>query len=239
MTICTKPVKIKIKGYLYKNHMSKTHSRARVFLKEGGRQKTKERELPLETIFHPSVWEEDILPENEKAYAECEVCTPKSRIIWGEGAKNAPCMIILDNPGEREDRDGKKYVCGTRQTLQKTLYETEISPENVYLTYLLKCRPLKKYDKQKARAFSLPFLERQIERQNPLILAVLGDVAAQALTRDENQSVKALRGAWIPLLGRQARVSYHPLAVRRRPNLLPLFYEDFQAISAALKKLRP
>lgn len=32
-------------------------------------------------------------------------------------------MILLDNPGAREDRERNSFICGTRQTLQKAAYE--------------------------------------------------------------------------------------------------------------------
>lgn len=116
----------------------------------------------MDLNFTPEVWPEDKMPLDAANYMECEVCTPKSRIIWGEGNPKAPVIIILDNPGAREDNEGKQYVCGTRA-------------DDVYLTYLLKCRPLRSYDKQKARSFSKPFLERQIRTIQPRYIVCLGD----------------------------------------------------------------
>lgn len=31
-------------------------------------------------------------------------------MVWGEGNPAAPIMIILDNPGAREDREGKLFA---------------------------------------------------------------------------------------------------------------------------------
>lgn len=44
------------------------------------------------------------------------------RLVWGEGYPGAPLMIVLDNPGARENRSGEPYVCGTRQTLRRALH---------------------------------------------------------------------------------------------------------------------
>ena len=38
-------------------------------------------------------------------------------MICGEGNSDAPIMIILDNPGAREDREGNPNVCGTYSKL--------------------------------------------------------------------------------------------------------------------------
>lgn len=185
--------------------------------------------------FEPTPWPEDKPPKEAESYTKCEICTDRSRLIWGEGNPSAPVFIILDNPGAREDKDGKAYVCGTRQTLQTVLSGVNISPKDVYLTYLLKCRPLRKYDKERARAFSKPFLAKQIDSAGPRYLVCLGDVVVQSMFEDGDIGVKDLRGKWQTLMGYPCMVSYHPLAVRRRPNLMKLFIEDWEMVAEKLR----
>ena len=98
------------------------------------------------------------MPPETIGYEQCEVCSEKSRIIWGEGNPKAPIIVILDNPGAREDKEGREYVCGTRETLQKAIYQVNLKADDIYVTYLLKCRPLRKYDREKARSFSKAYL---------------------------------------------------------------------------------
>ena len=178
--------------------------------------------------FVPKIWPEDQVPSGAlKYYNQCEVCTEKSRMIWGEGNPNAPILIILDNPGERVDKEGREYVCGTRQTLQGAIHRVGLDAHDFYLTYLLKCRPLKKYDKERAREFSKPFLFGQIETIDPKFIVCLGDVVIQTVFGDKETSVKSLRGVWRSVMDRPCLVSYHPLAIRRRPNLMGIFMEDW------------
>lgn len=103
----------------------------------------------MDNNFLPTIWPEDKLPLVAKDYIQCEPCSSKSRIIWGEGNPKAAIYIILDNPGARENKEGIEYICGTRITLQETLNKVNINSNSVYLTYLLKCRPLRSYDKKK------------------------------------------------------------------------------------------
>lgn len=184
--------------------------------------------------FEPRVWVEDDVPGNALNYVNCEVCSQKSRIIWGEGNPQGKVAIVLDNPGEREDKTGQEYVCGTRQTLQTGLHRVGISAEDVYLTYLLKCRPLRGYDKDRARSFSLPFLIRQIAEINPKLVLYLGDVVVQTILGDKDAHVKDLRGKTHHVMGYRAVISYHPLAVRRRPNLGKYFLEDLEMVKMRL-----
>lgn len=97
----------------------------------------------------------------------------------------------------------------------------------MFMSIILKCRPLKKYDKEKARNFSLPFLLNQIEEIKPKFLVCLGDIVTKVMFKDKEVSVKDLRGTWHALNGLPAMVSYHPLAVSRRPNLSNFFKADF------------
>ncbi len=188
----------------------------------------------MHPCFAPSIWPEDEIPAGADHYRQCELCTQKSRVIWGEGNPKAPVFIILDNPGAREDQGGNAYVCPTRQTLQTALHQANLGPDNVYVTYLLKCKPLRRYDKEEARAFSKPFLIGQIERMRPKFIVCLGDVVVRVMFDDREACVKNLRGRWHTVLGRPCLVSYHPLAVRRRPNLMCRFMEDWNMLAQRL-----
>ena len=188
----------------------------------------------MDSCFEPVIWPEDKLPKEAAGYQECEICTGKSRIIWGEGNPAAPVVIVLDNPGAREDKEGNEYVCGTRQTLQTALHQVNLAPEDIYVTYLLKCRPFRQYNKEEVRAFSKPFLIRQIETMQPKFIVCLGDTVIQTMFDDKEANVKSLRGAWHVVLGYPCVVSYHPLAVRRRPNLQRQFVEDWSMLAQRL-----
>lgn len=188
----------------------------------------------MDANFTPIVWPEEKAPPEAFDYAQCEVCTNNSRVIWGEGNPQAPIFIILDNPGAREDKAGREYVCGTRETLQRALQQISLTMDEVYITYLLKCRPLRKYDKEKARSFSKPFLEKQIIKAQPDYIVCLGDTVVQSMFDDSKAQVKKLRGSWHTIMGFSAIVSYHPLAVRRRPNLMNQFMQDWKLLEQKL-----
>lgn len=176
--------------------------------------------------FSPIILPLDNPPPEAESYKNCEICTEKSPIIWGEGNPKAPIIIVLDNPGKRIDKEGNEYVCGTRQTLQSAVFHANFTLNDIYVTYLLKCSPIKKYNKDEVRAFSKPFLIKQIKASSAKYLVFLGDTVIKSLY-SENTDVKSLRGTWQKYLGLPVMVSYHPLAVRRRPNLLNIFMKDW------------
>lgn len=180
------------------------------------------------TEFCPITLPEDLVPHQQTGCKECGLYEHGSRMIWGEGNPEAKMMVVLDNPGEREDRDGVPYLCGTRQTMQKTAYQAGFNLHDLYITYILKRRPRKKYDKPATRTICMRHLKHQIEEKRPALILCLGNVAVQSFFNDEEKDVKSLRGTIHEVNGIPTTVAYHPLAIRRRPQLATKFLEDWQ-----------
>jgi DNA polymerase len=181
--------------------------------------------------FEPGIWPEEAVPDYAENCRRCELADQRTRMVWGEGNPCAPILVLLDNPGEREDREGNPYVCGTRETLQETAASAGLGREDLYVTYLLKCRPRRAYDKNLARRSCWMHLAGQIAAKSPEFIFCLGDAAVKTFFHDEDASVKRFRGEWRKALGASVLVSYHPLAVRRRPPLRPLFQADWMMLS--------
>ncbi|MGI5883162.1 MAG: uracil-DNA glycosylase [Dethiobacteria bacterium] len=178
----------------------------------------------------PAILPEDVVPPACRFCKQCEVGHHGTRVIWGEGNPAAPLFVILDNPGAREDKEGVPYLCGTRETMQTAAYEAGVEPGSMYISYLLKCRPRRAYDKEKARATCLNYLWGQLEAADPKVIMCLGNVVCQALFGEADISVKELRGKVHLLKNYRIVTSYHPLAVRRRPVLYKYFLQDWRLV---------
>lgn len=178
-----------------------------------------------------TLWPEDPIPEHLKNCSECGLEKHGTRMIWGEGNPQAPIYILLDNPGAREDRENKPFLCGTRQTLQKAANEVGLTADDLYVTFVLKRRPKKAYDKEETRKICINHFLEQIQLNKPKFIFCLGNVSVQSFFQNTELDVKSLRGEWHDMLGYQTTVAYHPLAVRRRPNLWPLFLDDWMFVA--------
>lgn len=181
--------------------------------------------------FCPLPWSEEPTPNHLENCGECGLDEHGTRMVWGEGNPEAPIMIILDNPGAREDREGSPFICGTRQTLQQSIHDVGLKMVDVYVTFILKRRPVRAYQKDQVREICMRHLERQIEDKKPALILCLGNVAVQSFFRNSDVDVRTLRGSWHDVGGYQTAVAYHPLAVRRRPNLKPLFLQDLEFVA--------
>ena len=185
----------------------------------------------LKPDFLPVIWPEAETPPEVSNCRECELHKHRTRIIWGEGNPYAPIIAILDNPGAREDKAGNPFVCGTRQTLQLAAFEAGFKIEDIFITYILKCRPINRYNKESARSACSIHLIKQIEQQKPKFALCMGNVAVQWFFGNTNAEVKDLRGRWYNVREIPTMVTYHPLAVRRRPNLLRQFTQDWKMLA--------
>lgn len=178
----------------------------------------------------PALWPEDPLPEYAAGCEKCELCGHRTRIIWGEGSPQGELIVLLDNPGRREDKEGQPFVCGARQALQAAAYAAGFDQNDIYVTYILKCRPKKAYDKGAARSQCIGYFGQQLKQGNFKALLCLGDTAVKTFFSDPELTVKSTRGTWHNIRGIPTYTSYHPFAVRRRPNLYKIFLKDWQAV---------
>ncbi|MFT4414780.1 uracil-DNA glycosylase [Fredinandcohnia humi] len=186
--------------------------------------------------FCASLWPEEPTPENLRNCSECGLDKHGSRMVWGEGNPEAPIMILLDNPGAREDRENKPFVCGTRQTLQQATHEVGLHVDELYVTYILKRKPTRAYNKEETREICMRHLIQQLHSKQPQYIVCLGNIAVQSFFQNPETDVKTLRGKVHHVRGYQTFVAYHPLAVRRRPNLWPLFLEDLKLVATYFNK---
>ncbi|CAM3097514.1 uracil-DNA glycosylase [Filibacter tadaridae] len=158
-------------------------------------------------------------------------------MVWGEGNPDAPIMIILDNPGARENREGDAFLCGTRQTLQEVANDAGLDIDDLYVTYILKRKPVRAYEKEKVRHICMKHLDQQLKEKKPTLILCLGNVAVQSFFQNPEAEVKTLRGSWYDIRGFKTAVAYHPLAVRRRPNLRSLLLEDLKFVAECYNTL--
>jgi uracil-DNA glycosylase len=181
-------------------------------------------------------WPEDLPPSRNLTCRDCALARPVSRIIWGEGNPDASVWVLLDNPGMREDHSGKSFVCGTRQTLHSTAAEFGFSADNLYVTYVVRRRPVGKYPKDTERAICVANFFEQISQTPPKVIFCMGDVAISSLLGTEAH-VKEMRGYLHAWNDHTLLVTYHPLAVRRRQNLVRYWQTDWELLKSVYPRL--
>ena len=79
--------------------------------------------------------------ELRKAAPECRGCElwePATQVVFSAGNDRAPLVLVGEQPGDAEDRQGIPFVGPAGKVLQRALAEAEIAVADVYVTNAVK-----------------------------------------------------------------------------------------------------
>lgn len=164
-----------------------------------------------------------------EAAAHCRACDlykTATQTVFGEGAAHAQVMFVGEQPGDREDIEGKPFVGPAGRVLGEALEEAGIERRHVYITNAVKHFKWKPQGKrrlhQKPNAAEInacrPWLDAEIALVKPQILVLLGATAAQALLGRDFR-VSQQRGQFIERPGLPLTMAtVHPSSILRAPD---------------------
>ena len=193
------------------------------------------------------------LPALREAAAGCRACDlykTGTQTVFGQGAEHAQVMFVGEQPGDREDREGKPFVGPAGRVLDEALEEAGIDRKRVYITNAVKHFKWKPQGKrrlhQKPNAAEInacrPWLDAEIAVVKPHLLVLLGATAAQALLgRDFRVSVQ--RGQLIERPGLPPMMAtVHPSSILRAPDdetralEMRAFVQDLKRVAPHLQR---
>jgi uracil-DNA glycosylase family protein len=155
----------------------------------------------------------------------CDLYREATQVVFGEGKPQASMLLVGEQPGDREDRDGKPFVGRAGQLLDKCLKSAGIDRAEVYITNAVKhfkweprgkIRLHKKPNSLEITACR-PWLEKEIEAVHPQVIVCLGATAAQALLGAQFRLTKH-RGEVFPTQYGSVTATIHPSAILRMPE---------------------
>ncbi|MCK2215034.1 UdgX family uracil-DNA binding protein [Actinomadura sp. ATCC 31491] len=173
----------------------------------------------------------------------CELYRNATQTVFGEGPRRAAYMLVGEQPGDQEDRQGHPFVGPAGRILDKGLAEAGIDRDDVYVTNAIKHFSWvprgKRRIHQKPTAAEItacqPWLMAELAAVEPRVVVVLGATAARSLL-GRTFKVTRHRGEPIPLGDRLAVATIHPSAVLRAPDrdaAYAGFLDDLKAASRA------
>jgi len=161
----------------------------------------------------------------------CDLYEYAEQVVPGEGPVRARMMLIGEQPGDVEDKEGHVFVGPAGRLLDKALVEAGIERSEVFLTNAVKHFRFERQGKRRIHktpsagqiVACRPWLDRELEIVKPRLVVILGAVAARALL-GPGFKVTEHRGTQIQLPNGQAAVAtVHPSAVVRSQE----FRRDF------------
>ncbi len=157
----------------------------------------------------------------------CQLCSTRTRTVFGVGDREADWMLVGEAPGENEDRQGEPFVGQAGKLLDNMLASLQLARgRNVFIANVLKCRPPGNRNPEPAEVEQCePFLRRQIALVRPRLIVVLGRFAAQTLLRTTTP-ISKLRGTVHRYEGIPVVVTYHPAYLLRTLSDKARAWED-------------
>ena len=163
---------------------------------------------------------------------ECRACPLWERAtqtVFGEGAAGSDVMLVGEQPGDREDVEGRPFVGPAGKLLDEALQDAGIDRRKVYVTNVVKHfkwtpaprgkRRIHKKPNAEEISACRPWLESEIELVKPKVLVCLGATAAQALLGRQFR-VTQQRGQFVEGTGLAPVVTatVHPSSILRAPD---------------------
>jgi DNA polymerase len=161
-------------------------------------------------------------------------------------------MLVGEQPGDREDIEGRPFVGPAGNLLNKALEEAGIDRKDVYVTNAVKHfkwepdsrgkRRIHKKPRYSEIQACRPWLEAELAVVRPQVLVCLGATAAQALL-GKDFSVTRQRGRWVESqLAPHVMATVHPSSILRaqdsnsRNEQLRLFVQDLRVAAQGLDR---
>ena len=159
-----------------------------------------------------------------------------NQFVFGIGDPNADLMLVGEAPGEKEDIIGEPFVGRSGKLLNKILSAININRnDGVFITNVLKTRPPNNRDPLASEIKEWePYLISEIKIIKPRLIVALGKVSGNTLLKKDS-SLKEMRETMHDYFGTPLKVTYHPAALLRNPNLKRDAWLDFQWVRDFLK----
>lgn len=195
------------------------------------------------------------LPALRAAAAGCKACDLwklGTQTVFGEGSATARVMMVGEQPGDKEDLQGRPFVGPAGAVLDKALSAAGIDRNDVYVTNIVKHfkweprgkRRLHKKPNTLEISACRPWLEAEIKVVKPEIVVLLGATAAQGIMGSQFR-VTQKRGQWVQSnIAPLVMATVHPSSILRAPDddsrheEMRKFVADLKKIAAQLQQRR-
>jgi DNA polymerase len=168
----------------------------------------------------------DIIAEKAAKCQRCSLYQHATRVVFGEGSIPALLMMVGEQPGDQEDREGRPFIGPAGRMLDAALGELRLDRRLIYVTNAVK--HFKHEQRGKRRIHKHPnrfeleqcrwWLNQEFSLVRPKLVIALGAVAAAALmgrpvvlARERGRLLR-----WAD--GRPGLATIHPSAILRVPD---------------------
>ena len=183
----------------------------------------------MEVAQPPATRDLKLLEAAAKKCKACPLWKSGTQTVFGEGPAGARIIFVGEQPGDKEDLEGKPFVGPAGRMLDKALEEAGVDRSETYVTNAVKHfkwepagkRRLHKKPNSREIAACRPWLLSEIEALQPELIVCLGVTAAQSVLQ-RTVKITEERGKILDSdFGAKVLVTVHPsslLRIQDRPD---------------------
>ena len=170
-------------------------------------------------------------------------------VVLGEGNANSPRLVFIgEAPGANEEQQGRPFVGTAGKNLDATLQALGCARDEIFITNLVKVRPVKQNaatgrlsnrpPTREEVAFFVPFLLEELELIKPKCVVTLGNFALCAITGDKHATIGERHGKLLHMNDSfDLFPLYHPAAAIYNRKLREVMDEDILELRRVLEGL--
>jgi DNA polymerase len=167
-----------------------------------------------------------VLLRAAKGCTACPLYKNATQTVFGEGPDDAKIVLVGEQPGDQEDRDGRPFVGPAGKLLDRALADAGIDRTECYVTNAVKHFKWEPRGKRRIHqtptardvAACRPWLEGEIDIVRPRVLVLLGATAARAVCGPAARVTRD-RGVVRPSpRAERTLITVHPSALLRAPD---------------------
>lgn len=193
------------------------------------------------------------LPALKEAAQGCRGChlyRDATQTVFGEGPPSARVIMVGEQPGDQEDRQGRPFVGPAGKVLDEALEEAGVDRSTVFVTNVVKHFKFQPRGKRRIHkkpgaeeiTACRPWLDAELKAVQPKALVALGATAAQALLGSQ---FRVTRERGVPLdstLAPLVMATVHPSSILRadeedKEDAMRALIDDLRALARELHKL--
>src|ERR671912_544892 len=174
----------------------------------------------------PFLPERRTLEALRKAASGCRGChlwRSATQTVFGEGLKRSRVMLVGEQPGDREDREGRPFVGPAGRVLDDALETAGIERGDAYVTNVVKHfkweargkRRIHQSPKAEEIRACAPWLEAELDVVRPELVVCLGATAVKAVLGPSFRVMRDHGRVEASRLGPPAMPTLHPSAILR------------------------
>jgi uracil-DNA glycosylase family 4 len=169
---------------------------------------------------------------NTDPRSRCDEACPRysehinSPRLRGQGSAKARILLVGEAPGQSEDSRGQPFIGESGKLLRGILETIGIDSKNVYITNSVKCATASENQAPNPKTINCcrRYLEKEINKIQPNVIAALGAVALRAILKRNGITKLKNNVFFSEEFNTKVVPIYHPAYILRNPGAL----NDFQ-----------